>query len=213
MSINRMFALSTERSNQEGECLQLTNDDQTMLWHQRYGHLNFQGLNTLKNKDMVVGLPSFSKQDITCTDCLNGKQTRQPIPKQSSWRASKVKGWVYLLLNKSEALNYFKEFKTMAEKESSEVVKCLRTDRGGEYVSSEFINFCKEQGIKRQLTTAYTPQQNGVAERRNRTIMNMVRSMLIAKEVPKCLWTEAVMWAVYLLNKCPCTKNTQKQIG
>lgn len=84
-------------------------------------------------------------------------------------------------------------------------IKCLRTDRGGEYNSIEFNEFCKENGIKRQLTTAYTPQQNGVAERKNRTIMNMVRAILSEKEVPKSFWADAVQWANHVLNISPTT--------
>jgi transposase InsO family protein len=91
----------------------------------------------------------------------------------------------------------------MVEKEVEMSIKCLRTDRGGEFNSNEFNDFCKESGIKRQLTTAYTPQQNGVAERKNRTVMNMVRSMLSDKNIPKTFWPEAVNWTIYVLNRCP----------
>lgn len=91
------------------------------------------------------------------------------------------KGWVHLLSQKSEALECFKLFKTYVEKETGECIKCLRTDRGGEFNSYEFKPFCEKEDIKRQLINAYTSHQNGVAERKNRTIMNMVRCMLIAK--------------------------------
>ena len=64
-------------------------------------------------------------------------------------------------------------------------IKCLRTYRGGEYNSNEFKEFCEEHGIKRQFAIALTPQQNGVAEHKNRTIMNIVRATLLEKEVPK----------------------------
>jgi hypothetical protein len=111
--------------------------------------------------------------------------------------------WAFLLATKSEAFIYFKKFKAMVEKETLLHVKCLRTDRGGEFTSSEFNEFCSQQGIKRQLTTAYTPQQNGVAERKNRTVMNMVRSILSGKGIPKPFWPEAVNWAFYVLNRCP----------
>ncbi|MCH92472.1 retrovirus-related pol polyprotein from transposon tnt 1-94 [Trifolium medium] len=70
-------------------------------------------------------------------------------------------------------------------------------------MSEVFNKFCIDQGIKRQLTTAYTPQQNGVSERKNRTIMNMVRCMLSDKNVPKKFWPENVKWAVYVLNRSP----------
>lgn len=79
----------------------------------------------------------------------------------------------------------FKRFKAEVENESGGKIGCLRTARGGEYISNEFEKFCSLHGIKKQLTASYTPQQNGVSERKNRTILNMVRSILSDKEVPK----------------------------
>jgi transposase InsO family protein len=67
---------------------------------------------------------------------------------------------------KSEAFETFKIFKALVENESGCMIQCFRTDRGGEYTSNEFNEFCNSQGIKRQLTAAYTPQQNGVSERK-----------------------------------------------
>lgn len=108
---------------------------------------------------------------------------------------------MYFLKEKSEAFNFFKLFKSKVELEAGKSIKCLRTDRGGEYTSNEFSDYCKEQGIRRQLTTAYTPQQNGIAERKNHTFMNMVRSMLSTRKVPRIFWTEAVNWTFYVLNR------------
>ncbi|KAJ0532260.1 putative RNA-directed DNA polymerase [Helianthus annuus] len=85
--------------------------------------------------------------------------------------------WVYLLRSKDEALAKFKIFKTQVEKESRYKVKTLRTDRGGEFMSNEFIDYCQQEGIKRQTMAPYTPQQNGVVERRNRTVMGMTWSL------------------------------------
>ena len=79
----------------------------------------------------------------------------------------------------------------------------MRTDRGGEFTSSAFNEFCSIEGIKRQLKNAYTPQENGVSERKNRTIMNMVRCLLAGRDVPKLFWLEAVKWATYVLNRSP----------
>ncbi|KAD3068893.1 hypothetical protein E3N88_36773 [Mikania micrantha] len=112
------------------------------------------------------------------------------------------KTWVYLLQFKHESFDAFKRFKVAVENESGCKIKALRSDRGGEFNSQSFNEFCAQSGIKRQLTAAYTPQQNGVAERRNRTIMNMVRCSLTDKKVPKCFWPEAVNWAVHVLNRC-----------
>lgn len=113
--------------------------------------------------------------------------------------------WIYFLSLKSEAFVCFKNFKSLAERESKEALVCLRTDRGGEFTSNEFNVYCEEAGISRQLTTAFTPQQNGVAERKNRTIMEMVRCILNDKEVPKKFWAEAARWAVHVLNRSPTT--------
>ncbi|KAF2297197.1 hypothetical protein GH714_019277 [Hevea brasiliensis] len=82
-------------------------------------------------------------------------------------------------------------------------IRVLRTNRGGEYNSHEFADFCKEHGIKRQLTVAYTLQQNGMCERKNRTILSMVRSLLTRSKVPKKFWPEAINWSFPILNKSP----------
>lgn len=82
----------------------------------------------------------------------------------------------------------------------------LRTDGGGEFTSTEFERFCTENGIAHEVTAPYTPQHNGVVERRNRTIMNMVRSMLKSKGLPNSFWGEAVVTATYVLNRCPTLK-------
>lgn len=103
----------------------------------------------------------------------------------------------------SDAFDVFKRFKVHVEKETSTSIRGLCTDRGGEFTSQEFNNFCDVNGIQRQLTAAYTPQQNGIAERKNRTIMNMVRSMLSEQKVPKTFWPEAVNWTVHVLNRSP----------
>ena len=89
------------------------------------------------------------------------------------------------------------------EKKTGMHIKALRSDRGGEYTSNAFTEYCEEQGIKRFLTAPYSPQQDGVAERKNRTILDMVRAMLKSKELPKEFWAEAVQCAVYIQNRCP----------
>ncbi|KAJ9551322.1 LOW QUALITY PROTEIN: hypothetical protein OSB04_015367 [Centaurea solstitialis] len=111
--------------------------------------------------------------------------------------------WVYPIKTKDEAFPMFKRFKAKVEKEGRYKVKTLRTDRGGEFTSQRFSDFCDDEGIHRQLTAPYTPQQNGVVERRNRTILEVTRSLLKAMNVPETLWGEAVRHAVYLLNRVP----------
>lgn len=108
-----------------------------------------------------------------------------------------------MLKNKDEAFECFKRFKATVEKEFEAKVRVLRTDRGGEFCSKAFLNYCENEEITRHFTTPYTPQQNGVVERRNRTVVAMTRSMLKQARMPSSFWGEAVCNAVYLLNKLP----------
>ncbi|KAG7533498.1 Zinc finger CCHC-type [Arabidopsis thaliana x Arabidopsis arenosa] len=109
--------------------------------------------------------------------------------------------WTILLKEKGDAFQKFKNFKSLVEKESESKIQTFRTDRGGEFVSSEFHSFCEDTGIKRHLTAPYTPQQNGVVERRNRTLMEMTRSVLKHMHIPNYLWGEATRHSTYLLNR------------
>ena len=93
----------------------------------------------------------------------------------------------------------------MAEKSTGKTLKALRSDNRGEYTSLEFESYLKEEGIVHQLTIPKSPQQNGVAERLNRTVMNMVRSMLAVYKMPQRFWAEALNTAVYLRNRSPTT--------
>ena len=111
--------------------------------------------------------------------------------------------WVYFLKQKSEAFNVFLQFKAFAEKQSGSKMKTLKTDRGGKFIYGPFQKYCKGQGIQRQLTVRHTPQQNGVAKRKNRTIVEMARSMLKWKGLSNNFWAEAVNTAVYILNRSP----------
>lgn len=109
--------------------------------------------------------------------------------------------WIALLKEKSDALSKFKTFKYLVEKETKKRIETFRTDRGGEFVSHEFNAFCNESGIKRHLTAPYSPQQNGVVERRNRTLLEMTRSIMKHMAIPNYLWGEAVRHSTYLLNR------------
>lgn len=111
--------------------------------------------------------------------------------------------WVYFMRQKSAVFSIFKKFKSLVEKQSGCHIKTLRSDNGTEYTSKEFQKFCEDEGIERQLTVRYTPQQNGVSERKNQTIVEMAKSMMHEKGLPIIFWAEAVYTAVYLTNRCP----------
>ena len=237
MASNRVFPLCM--SHKENLALKSDVMDESMLWHMRYGHLNYESLKLLNKKDMVIGLPTVNSNGSFCEGCVYGKIHRMPFPK-FSWRATtplelvhadicgptrtpSLKNrryfllfvddysrmmWVYFLEHKSEAFSMFLQFMAHVERESGQVIKGLRTDRGGEFISKPFWSYCKEKGIKRQLTVRQSPQQNGIAERKNRSIVEVARSMLKAKGLPNKYWAEAVNTAIYLLNRSP-TKAVQ----
>ncbi|MCO5555505.1 hypothetical protein L7F22_009050 [Adiantum nelumboides] len=111
--------------------------------------------------------------------------------------------WVYPLKAKLDVFAIFQHYVSMVENETGSKVQTLRTDQGGEYMSGAFKDFLGKKGIKHQCTMPYTPQQNGFAERKNRSLMEMARCMLKAKSLPHKLWMEAVACAAHVLNRYP----------
>jgi len=111
--------------------------------------------------------------------------------------------YVYLMKHKSETFEKFKEFQSEVENQCGKKIKALRSDRGGEYLSHEFSNHLKSCGIVPQLTPPGTPQRNGVSERRNRTLLDMVRSMMSQSDLPLSFWGYALETAAFTLNRVP----------
>lgn len=114
------------------------------------------------------------------------------------------KVFVFFLKAKSETFDAFRRFKNFIEKQMERKIKTLRSDNGTEYRSKEFAKFCREHGIHHQYTTPYTPQQNGTAERMNRTIVERAKCLLFDAGLPKYFWAEATNMAVYLINRTIC---------
>ena len=111
--------------------------------------------------------------------------------------------WVYTLKTKDEVFQKFVEWKALVEKFTSKRLKALRSDNGGEYLSSEFKDYPSREGIRHELTVPKTPQQNGVAKRMNRTLVEKRGSMLFYAHLPLKFWAEALSTAVYLRNRSP----------
>ncbi|KAL1189499.1 Retrovirus-related Pol polyprotein from transposon TNT 1-94 [Cardamine amara subsp. amara] len=207
--------------------------DDTVLWHQRLGHMS------QKNMDILVKKGFLDRKKVStlemCEDCVYGKARRVSFGSATHgtedkldyvhsdlWEAPSVplslgkcqyfisfiddysrKTWVYFLKHKDEVFRAFIEWSAMVENQTERKIKILRTDNGLEFCNQHFNNYCKERGIIRHQTCAYTPQQNDVAERMNRTIMEKVRSMLSDSGLPKTFWAEATNTAVILINKTP----------
>ena len=111
--------------------------------------------------------------------------------------------WVYILKNKSDVFAHFKEWKALVEKSTEQKLKTIRTDNGGEYLSNEFQSYLKTEGVKHERTVPKNPEQNGVAERLNRTLVEAARTMLADAKLPKRFWAEALSTATYLRNRSP----------
>ena len=113
------------------------------------------------------------------------------------------KTFICFLKSKDSVCEAFKIFRMRVENETNEKIKCLRTDNGSEYVNDAMLNELKKWGIRHETTIPYSPEQNGLAERANRTIVEKARCMLQGANLPKGLWVEACRASVYLKNRSP----------
>lgn len=111
--------------------------------------------------------------------------------------------WVVLLTAKSGAPDAIKRIQAAAELQSGRRLRVFRTDNGGEFTSLEFAAYCVDQGMQRHFSAPYAPQQNGVIERRNQSVVSMARALLKQRSMPAEFWGEAVTTAVFLLNRSP----------
>ncbi|KAG8498939.1 hypothetical protein CXB51_005359 [Gossypium anomalum] len=210
----------------------LSDDDITKLWHMRLGHMSENGMVELSKRGLLDGQGIcklnfcehcvFGKQKRVrfIRGIHNTKETLEYIH-SDLWGPSRVpsrgganymltfiddfsrKVWAFFLKQKSDVFSAFKSWKIMIEKQTGKQIKYLHTDNGLEFCSDEFNRLCKSEGIVRHLTVRHTPQQNGVAERMNRTIMEKVRCMLSNSNLPKSFWAEAASTACFLINRSP----------
>lgn len=111
------------------------------------------------------------------------------------------KVFTYFLHSKAQVTATFIDFINLVENQTDCKVKVLRTDNGTEYVNQKLSNFLKQKGIVHQLSCPYSPQQNGVAERMNRTLIEKAKCMLFDAKLPKMFWAEAVKMSEYIINR------------
>nr|GEX44666.1 hypothetical protein [Tanacetum cinerariifolium] len=119
--------------------------------------------------------------------------------------------YVYLLKHKHEVFETFKVFQKEVENQLGKTIKSLRSDRGCEYMSQEFLDHLKKHGIIAHRTPPYTPQHNGVSKRRNRTLLDMVQSMMSQTTLPMSFWDYALETAIRILNMVPTKKALVKR--
>nr|GEX99297.1 hypothetical protein [Tanacetum cinerariifolium] len=168
--------------------------DESMLWHMRLGHLNFKTLNKLIRSNLVKGLPFKSfENNHSCIACLKGKQYKVSCKSKLMSSVSKALHTLHMDLFRPtyvSGLNHkriLRNFITEIENLKDLNVKLIRSDNGGEFRNKEIDEFCSRKGIKREFSNARTPQQNGIAERRNRTLIKAARTMLADAKLPENL--------------------------
>ncbi|GJZ55987.1 reverse transcriptase domain-containing protein [Tanacetum coccineum] len=169
--------------------------DESKLWHRRLGYINFKTMNKLVKENLVRGLPSnFFENEQTCVACQKGKQHRASCK-------SKTFSWVYFLSTKDETSDILKSFITGVENLIDQKVKVIRCDNGNKFKNNEMNQFCERKCIKREFSITRTPQQNRVAERKNRTLIEADRTMLADSKLPTTFGLEAVK-TLAMCKKC-----------
>ncbi|GJZ31797.1 zinc finger, CCHC-type containing protein, partial [Tanacetum coccineum] len=202
-----------------------------------FGHVHYKRMLEMSKDDLISAIDENTEK---CSTCMLTKITRQPfksITRKSvilelihsdlcDFHATPSLGnkkyvitfiddafrfcYVYLLHAKDEALDKFRIYKTEVELQQNDLIKTLRTDRGGEYYDPVFF---QSVGIIHETTALYTPQQNGVAERKNRALKEMVNSILSYSGLSDGFWGEAMLKACYLLNRVPNKRNKTTPYG
>ena len=203
------------------------------LWHMRLGHVNNSYVEKMKSLGLIPAITSDNLNK--CQICSEAKQPKKTCPsvtlrvsnlldlihtdlgdlKQTMTRGGKryyvtfiddhsryTK--VYLIRNKDEAFPMFQQYKAEVENQLNRKIKRVRSDRGGEFTLLN--DFCEKEGIIHELTPPYSPESNGVAERKNRTLKEMMNALLISSNAPDNLWGEAILSACHLQNRIPHKK-------
>ncbi|GJY78689.1 putative RNA-directed DNA polymerase [Tanacetum coccineum] len=211
------------------------NLDSTFLWHCRLGHINKKRIEKLQHDGLLESIDDesfdvcvscisgkmarkpFTHASERADDLLGIIHSDVCGPFRTTSREGanyyvtftddfSRYGYVYLIKHKHEVFEMFKTFQNEVENQLGKTIKALRSDRGGEYLSQEFLDHLRSRGIISQLTPPYTPQHNGVSERRNQTLLDMVRSMMSLTTLPMSFWGYALESAARILNMVPTKK-------
>jgi Integrase core domain/gag-polypeptide of LTR copia-type/GAG-pre-integrase domain len=203
-----------------------TTKDQSILWHWRLGHPSDRVLKTLdcsfshhfNNCDIChfakqhrLPFPEhFDKSDNLFDIVHSDVWGYAPTNSREGFRYFVIfiddksrATWLYLLKNKHEVLDYFKDFCNMVKNQFSTSIKILRTDNGTEYTNLAFQEFTRRLGITHQTSCVGTPQQNGVSERKNRHLLEVARALLFSANLLKIFWADAILTSCYLINRLP----------
>ncbi|GJT66197.1 retrovirus-related pol polyprotein from transposon TNT 1-94 [Tanacetum coccineum] len=179
-----------------------SNSDLKKLWHMCLGHMSEKGMVILSKRGLLDNhkatldyLHEYCWGPSRVTP-LGGAQYFLSIIDYFSRMT-----WVFMMKQKSEAFENFKHWKILIENQTGRKIMRLHTDNGLEFCSREFNDFCRDEGIARHYMVRYTPQQNGIAERMNRTLLERTRCLLLNARLDRSFWTKALNTACYLINR------------
>lgn len=208
----------------------ISKEHEVMLWHYRLGHPSFNYMKHLfpsffNNKNMssftcetcqlakhhrspYLSQPYKSSSPFSIIHSDVWGPSRHPTPSGKRWFVTFIDDhtrttWVYLMRDKSEVESIVKAFFQMVTTQFHKRVQIFRSDNGKEFFNKTLNHFLLENGVVHQSSCVNTPQQNGVAERKNKHLLEVARSLLFQNSVPKYLWGEAVLTAAYLINRMP----------
>nr|GEX39325.1 hypothetical protein [Tanacetum cinerariifolium] len=180
---------------------------QAWLWHRRLSHLNFNTINLLSKKDIVVGLPKMKfVKDHLCSSCELGKAKQNSFHTKLT-QAQKVSynfyTWTYVVPcgSKDETPKVLIDFLRLVQRGLQAQVRVVRTDKGIEFLNQTLLAYFAVEGIHHQTSVARTPEQNGFVESCNRTFVEAARTMLSATKVPIFFWAEAIATACFTQNR------------
>nr|GEU71809.1 hypothetical protein [Tanacetum cinerariifolium] len=199
-----MYAVSNKRAK-----LEL---DSALLWHCCLKHISKKRIEKLQHDDLLnsTDLKAFEK----CISCMSKKMARKPYTHKVE-RAKDLLGLIHtdvcgpFKIMSRQGANYFFTFTDDFKNQLGKTIKSLHSDRRGEYMSQEFLDHLKDHGIIAHRTPLYTSQYNRVSERRNKTLLDMVRSMMSQTTLPKSFWDYTLETVARILNMVP-TKKVEK---
>ncbi|GJZ52717.1 retrovirus-related pol polyprotein from transposon TNT 1-94 [Tanacetum coccineum] len=186
IQLRDVYVLDMTSSAQESCFFAKASENLNWLWHKRLAHLNFKTINKLAKQNLVIGLPSLASSIKKCLHLLHMDLFGPVTPRSINHEKYTLVivdeysryTWVYFLKKKSQALETIMSFIKRVENQNDVKVKQLKTNNGTEFRNSTLVNFCDEKGISQNFSSTYTHEQNGVAERKNRTLIEAARTML-----------------------------------
>jgi transposase InsO family protein len=201
------------------------------LWHRRLGHVGMRQLNELSKHDLVRGLKDVNLKRTNCVVHVKpGSKwqililTRVKLLHMDLFGPTSFMSiggnsyclvivddysritWVYFFRDKSNVFETFKSFAMLAQNQFEFDIKKVRSDNGSEFNNARIDEYCDDKGIKHEFSSKYTLEQNGIVERKNRTLIDMARSMLVEYNVLYFYWVEAINIACHASNRLYCHK-------